>query len=134
MSKTAKIKNKTPSLRSRAAKRESSPSLNLDKSLKHVKPLLPNPVRPSIATIYQGAGVTKKSKNSKQISTKQRRRLAKGIEKAEDAEDKLEKKIERSRGKERVVKERRVGWETTNGKITLEKDSTVPAGEKLLAR
>ena len=32
----------------------------------------------------------------------------KGIERAEHAEDKLEKKIERSRGKEKVVKERRV--------------------------
>ncbi|KAI9785334.1 MAG: hypothetical protein M1839_000352 [Geoglossum umbratile] len=134
MSKTAKIKKKTPSLHSRAAKRESSPSLNLDKSLKNAKPPLPNPARPSIATVYQGAGVTKKSKKSKQLTTKQRRRLTKGIERAEDAEDKLGKRIEKSRGKEKVVKERRVGWETTNDKITLEKDSAPIAKDELLGR
>jgi hypothetical protein len=52
--------------------------------------------------------VTKKSKKSKQITSKQRKRLVEGLQRAEHAEDKLEKKIERSRGKKKIVKDRRV--------------------------
>jgi hypothetical protein len=96
------------SLHSRAAKRASSPSLNVDKSLKNAKPPNAIPPRPSILAIHQAAGVTKKSKKSKQISSKQRKRLVEGIKRAERVEDILEKKIERSRGKEQNVKDRRV--------------------------
>jgi len=110
MAKTAALKKKGAiKPHSRAAKRASSPSINTDKSLKSVKPPADGPNhRPSILAIHQGAGVVKRSKKGRTMSTKARRRQEKGLERAEAVMDKTEKKVAKSIGKERTVKERRV--------------------------
>ncbi|KAJ9637734.1 hypothetical protein H2199_007225 [Coniosporium tulheliwenetii] len=99
MAKTAKLKKKPASLNSRAARRETSPSLNLDKSLKTMKP--PSDSRPSVLA-PQNAGITKKSKKSKPMDM-----------------DKHERKVERSKGRGRRVQERAKNWEELNGRIGL---------------
>ncbi|KAJ9665685.1 hypothetical protein H2201_004169 [Coniosporium apollinis] len=116
MAKTAKLKKKPASLNSRAARREASPSLNLDKSLKTMKP--PSDSRPSVLA-PQNAGITKKSKKSKPMSRAQRLRHEKTMENAERDMDKHERKVERSKGRGRRVQERAKNWEELNGRIGL---------------
>ncbi|KAI9871400.1 MAG: hypothetical protein M1830_002955, partial [Pleopsidium flavum] len=103
MAKTAKLKKNTKptSLHSRAAKRASSPSLNLDKSLKSLKPPADTTKkhRPSVLAVHHGAGITKKKAKGKAVSRSQRRRQEKGLERAEAVMDKTEKKVERNAGK-----------------------------------
>ncbi|KAI9845513.1 MAG: hypothetical protein M1837_004852 [Sclerophora amabilis] len=118
MGKTAKLKKKSTSIRSRAAKRASSPSLNLDKSLTSAKPPAESSnARPSVLAIHQGAGISKKTNRAQSISSKKRRRQEKGVARGELAMDKLEKKVSTSLGRSRVVKQRRAAWEDLNEKI-----------------
>jgi hypothetical protein len=112
------------SIHSRAAKRASSPGIDLDKSLKGLKP----PVdakkhRPSVLAVHQGAGVTKKSKNGRKsvLSAKAKRRQEKGLDRAEAVMDKKEKKVEKSKGRARTVQERSKAWEDLNRKILAKK-------------
>ncbi|EON69476.1 hypothetical protein W97_08736 [Coniosporium apollinis CBS 100218] len=114
MAKTAKLKKKPASIKSRAARRETSPSLNLDKSLKTMKP--PSDSRPSVLA-PQSTGIIKKTKKSKPMSRAQRLRHEKAMENAERDMDKHERKIERSKGRGRKVQERAKNWEELNGKI-----------------
>ncbi|MCJ1386554.1 hypothetical protein MMC17_009680 [Xylographa soralifera] len=126
MAKTAKLKNSNKckisapreSVHSRAAKRASSPSINLDKSLKDVKP--PSTVsasHPSILSVHNGAGIVKRKGKGKSLSRQQRLRQEKGMERAEAVMDKKEKKVERSAIKGKAVKERSAAWDDLNGKI-----------------
>ncbi|KAI9759197.1 MAG: hypothetical protein M4579_002484 [Chaenotheca gracillima] len=122
MGKTGKIKKKTHSVHSRAARRASSPSLNLDKSITTAKAPgseSTSTQRPSVLAIHRNAGVSKKrnSAASNRLSTKQRQRREKGIERAELNGAKLEKKLETSLGKGKAVKERSAAWEDLNGKL-----------------
>ena len=112
------------SVHSRAAKRASSPSIDLDKSLKNVKlPTDSKGHRPSVLAIHQGAGVTKKSKNGRKsvLSTKAKRRQEKGLDRAEAVMDKKEKKIEKSRGRAKNVQDRARAWEDLNNKLSTRK-------------
>jgi hypothetical protein len=112
------------SLHSRAAKRASSPSIDTDKSLKDVKPPAESVnFRPSVLAIHRGAGVTKKQKHGRKsvLSSKAKRRQERGLDRAEAVMDKIEKKIEKSRGKARTVQERSKAWDELNRKMVAKK-------------
>lgn len=110
-------------MRSRAAKRASSPGIDLDKSLKDLKP--PQDVkkqRPSVLAIHQGAGVTKKKNGRKSVlSAKAKRRQEKGMDRAEAVMDKTEIKVQKSKGRARTVQERAKDWNELNKKILAQK-------------
>ncbi|KZF26634.1 hypothetical protein L228DRAFT_258039 [Xylona heveae TC161] len=116
MGKTPKPKKGRPvSVRSRAARREASPSIDVDKSLTETKPPTPSAnERPSVLALHQGAGVTKKSKKAKPMSRAQRRRHEKGLERADTVIDQLEKKVNKSLARGRNVDNRRAEWEDIN--------------------
>jgi hypothetical protein len=111
------------SVHSRAAKRASSPGIDLDKSLKDVKPPETKTQRPSVLAIHQGAGISKKSKNGRKavLSAKAKRRQEKGMDRAEAVMDKKEKKVEKSKGKARTVQERAKAWDELNKKTLAKK-------------
>ncbi|KAE9370338.1 hypothetical protein N431DRAFT_411565 [Stipitochalara longipes BDJ] len=124
MGKTAPPKKKgAASVHSRAAKRASSPGIDLDKSLKDVKPPETKTQRPSVLAIHQGAGISKKSKNGRKavLSAKAKRRQERGMDRAEAVMDKKEKKVEKSKGKARTVQERAKAWDELNKKILAKK-------------
>ncbi|EDU48800.1 conserved hypothetical protein [Pyrenophora tritici-repentis Pt-1C-BFP] len=119
MAKTAKVKKR---LHSRAARRAASPSLNLDKSAQKpahttrdsASPSRPSKVNPH-ALAAKDAGIQKKQRKSGNMTRAQRLRYQKGLERAEDNMEKLEKKRMKSLGKEKKIKERAKGWEDVNG-------------------
>lgn len=104
------------SLHSRAARRATSPSLNTDKSLKNITPpdstSTPHPAMLSA----QNAGISKK-KRQKPLSRQQRLRQRKGVARADAVSDKLEKKVAKSLGSKKNIKERSKAWEEIDGKI-----------------
>lgn len=94
---------------SRAARREESPSVNLDKSLTS----LPRPengiAKPSsFFSSHANAGVLKKRLKPKAASRTQRLRQQRGMERAETVMDQREKKIAKCIGKAKKVKVRKV--------------------------
>lgn len=101
--------NTAQSSKSRAARRQSSPSLDVDKSLATV-PRLESEViqRDSILADRANAGVTKKQAKPKPKSRSQRFRQQKGLERAEIVIDQLEKKVAGSVKRGKNVKSRRV--------------------------
>ncbi|KAF2264747.1 hypothetical protein CC78DRAFT_218613 [Lojkania enalia] len=118
MAKTARLKKRQSGPNSRAARRAVSPSIDLDKSITAGLRASPSKSRPSVnpkphVLAAQSSGVTKKSK-SKPMKRAQRLRQLKAMDKAESALDKLEVKVQQSVGREKVVKERRKGWEEVN--------------------
>ncbi len=111
-------------MHSRAAKRASSPGIDLDKSLKDLKPpVATKNQRASVLAIHQGAGISKKSKNGRKsvLSSKAKRRQEKGLDRAEAVIDKKEIKIEKSKDRARTVQERARNWEELNKKILAQK-------------
>ncbi|KAJ8065006.1 hypothetical protein OCU04_007309 [Sclerotinia nivalis] len=118
MGKTAPLKNKgSTSVRSRAAKRASSPSIDTDKSLKNVKAPTETVYHPQVLSPHQGAGVSKKKNGRKsQLSSKAKRRQDKGLDRAEAVMDRTSTKIEKSKYRGRNVQERAKTWETLNKK------------------
>ena len=111
-------------MHSRAAKRASSPGIDLDKSLKDIKPpAKPKSQRPSILAVHQGAGVTKKSKNGRKtvLSARAKRRQEKGLDRAEAVMDKKEKRVEKSKDRARTVQDRAKAWEDLNKKMLAQK-------------
>ncbi|TGO18284.1 hypothetical protein BTUL_0011g00900 [Botrytis tulipae] len=116
MGKTAPLKNKaSTSVRSRAAKRASSPSIDTDKSLKNVKAPAETVYNPQILSPHQGAGVSKK-KSGRQLSSKAKKRQNKGMDRAEAVMDRTSTKIEKSKYRGRNVQERAKTWEALNKK------------------
>ncbi|OAG23449.1 hypothetical protein CC77DRAFT_1092776 [Alternaria alternata] len=122
MAKTAKVKKRPVTIHSRAARRAASPSLNLDKSAQ--KPAnttrdSASPSRPSQANPHalkaKDAGIQKKQKKDTKMTRAQRLRYQKGLERAEENMDKLEKKRAKSVGKSKKIVERAKGWENVNG-------------------
>ncbi|EDN05891.1 Alb1 superfamily domain-containing protein [Histoplasma capsulatum] len=129
MAKTAKVKAKvsSKSMHSRAAKRAVSPTN--ESLLKFVPRTEPIPtVKPHILSAQHNAGITKKSK-SKQITRAQRKRQEKGLERAELIMDRTEKKIAKSMGKAKVVKERRSTWDDMNRKALAVPGKVVSGGD-----
>ncbi|KAI1451984.1 Alb1-domain-containing protein [Annulohypoxylon moriforme] len=115
-------KKKGPSIHSRAARRATSPGIDTDKSLKNVQPPSESvDYRPSILSIHQGAGVTKKTKKSRNMSFKARRRHEKGQDRAAAIIDRTEKKITKSKGQARTIQTRRKTWDEVNNQIPANK-------------
>jgi hypothetical protein len=107
-------------IHSRAARRAASPSLNLDKSAQkpsHTTRDSASPSRPdkinTHALAAKDAGIQKKQKKGS-MTRAQRLRYQKGLERAEENMDKLEKKRMKSVGKQGLIKERAKGWEDVN--------------------
>ncbi|KAF7935503.1 hypothetical protein BELL_0102g00050 [Botrytis elliptica] len=135
MGKTAPLKNKaSTSVRSRAAKRASSPSIDTDKSLKNVKAPAETVYNPQILSPHQGAGVSKK-KSGRQLSSKAKKRQNKGMDRAEAVMDRTSTKIEKSKYRGRNVQERAKTWEALNKKAqeavqaAMDKENEVSEGE-----
>ncbi|RPB29844.1 hypothetical protein L211DRAFT_864396 [Terfezia boudieri ATCC MYA-4762] len=137
MPKTAKLRRAkaSNSIHSRAAKRVSSPSLEVDKSLLNLavpedpktapltaKQKLDKAISEiSMRTPGQGlsgeyAGVSKKKRGTK-LTSKQRRRKEQGVIMAERVAGRLEKKVEESTGRCKTVEGRKGNWEELNSKI-----------------
>ncbi|KAF3063671.1 hypothetical protein GL218_02297 [Daldinia childiae] len=111
-------KRKAPSVHSRAARRATSPSIDTDKSLKNVQPPAESvDHRPSVLAIHQGAGVSKKTTKSKNMSSKARRRYEKGQDRAANIMERTERKIAKSKGKARTIQTRSKAWDEINNQI-----------------
>ncbi|KAI1092337.1 Alb1-domain-containing protein [Rostrohypoxylon terebratum] len=124
-------KKKGPSIHSRAARRATSPGIDTDKSLKNVQPPSESvDYRPSILSIHQGAGVTKKTKKSRNMSSKARRRYEKGQDRAAAIMDRTEQKITKSKGQARTIQTRRKTWDEVNNQIPTTKKSREEAEEE----
>ncbi|KAI8952314.1 Alb1-domain-containing protein [Xylaria longipes] len=111
-------KKKAPSLHSRAARRATSPGIDTDKSLKNVRPP-PESVdhRPSILAIHNGAGVSKKQKKGRALSSKARKRHEKAQDRAAAIMERTEKKAALSKDSSRTIQGRRKAWEEINQNI-----------------
>ncbi|EXJ63342.1 uncharacterized protein A1O5_11663 [Cladophialophora psammophila CBS 110553] len=113
MAKTSKIKkDPTANPRSRASKRATSPSIDVDKSLKDAP-------RASDATPILSArpnsGITKAKRKQKPLSRGQRRRHERGLARAEMVQDQFARKIEDASHRLRKRRERKGIWEEVNG-------------------
>ncbi|KAI1633547.1 Alb1-domain-containing protein [Biscogniauxia mediterranea] len=111
-------RKKAPSVRSRAVRRATSPSIDTDKSLKNVQPP-PESVdhRPSILAIHHGAGVSKKSKKGRSMSSKARRRYEKEQDRAVAIMERTQKKVAKSKGQARTIHSRAKAWDEINKQI-----------------
>lgn len=101
---------------SRAARREASPTVDINKSLLSA-PRAESTVfqRDSILSERANAGVTKKQPKRKNLSRTQHQRQKKGMERAEHVMDQLEKKVSRSVNQGKTVKARKVYWLLNSG-------------------
>ncbi|KAI0423419.1 Alb1-domain-containing protein [Xylaria sp. FL1042] len=124
---TISKKKKAPSLHSRAARRATSPGIDTDKSLKDVQPP-PESVdhRPSILAIHHGAGISKKQKKGRAISSKARKRHEKAQDRAAVIMERTEKKVALSKDQSRTIQGRRKLWEEINQKISLSNGQVEP--------
>ncbi|KAL2889362.1 Alb1-domain-containing protein [Ceratocystis lukuohia] len=113
-----KKKDRAPSERSRAARREFSPSLDAGRAVRALSPAAPEKVdsRPSVLAIHHGAGVSKKIKSGRKAakSFKQRRRQERGIDRAEAVADITANKIARSVDHNKSVRSRNKTWDEVN--------------------
>ena len=141
MAKTAKLKKKrapsppqvllslctplTPppevTVRSRAARRAVSPSINIG-------PIKSTPAdsepKPHVLSAKK-SGISKPKKSN--LKRAQRERYQKGLERGADNMDKLELKRQKSKLREKNVKERAKGWEDINGESTKRKKGAFDA-------
>ncbi|CAC9895488.1 unnamed protein product [Aureobasidium pullulans] len=112
MAKATKAKARPVSTRSRAARREASPGIDLDKSITSEK----TTKEPSEWTSgAHDAGISKKKKQ-KNMTRAQRVRKEKGLERAEANMDVLHTKKAKSFVRARRIDDRRANWETLNDK------------------
>jgi hypothetical protein len=104
------LSNQLPaqSTHSRAARRASSPSVDIDKSLTSLPRVESDEQRDSVLAERANAGVTKKKPKPKSKSRTQRLRQEKGSERAEIVMDQLEKKVAGSVKRGKNVNARRV--------------------------
>ncbi|CAJ2508041.1 Uu.00g092270.m01.CDS01 [Anthostomella pinea] len=111
-------KKKAPSVHSRAARRATSPSINTDKSLKNVQPPADSVNhRPSVLAIHQGAGVSKKQKKGRQLTSKALRRQEKDQERAAAILERTQQKVAKSKDQSRVIQSRSKTWDEVNQQI-----------------
>lgn len=103
------------SSKSRAGRRAKSPSADPEKSLKAAPEEYDLPEQDlSVLSARSGAGIVKKSKKQKPLSRQQRLRKEKGMARADIVTEKLEKKVDVSRKKGKLIKERAAAWEELN--------------------
>lgn len=122
-----------PSLHSRAARRATSPGIDTDKSLKNVQPP-PESVdhRPSILAIHSGAGVAKKQKKNRAMSSRARKRYEKAQDRAAAVMERTEKKVALSKDQSKAIQHRRKVWDEINQTIPLN-NSKAESKEKVHA-
>ncbi|KAI1259329.1 Alb1-domain-containing protein [Xylariaceae sp. FL1019] len=114
---TISKKTKAPSVHSRAARRATSPSIDTDRSLKEVRlPAESIDHRPSVLALHHGAGVSKKQKNGRALSSRARKRQERAQDRAVAIMERTEKKIGRSKGQSRKTQARQKEWEQINHK------------------
>ncbi|KAI1745864.1 Alb1-domain-containing protein [Xylaria scruposa] len=119
-------KKKAPSLHSRAARRATSPGIDTDKSLKNVQPPPDDSVdhRPSILAIHHGAGVSKKQRQGRAMSSRARKRQEKAQDRAAAVMERTEKKVALSKDSSRTIQTRRKVWEEINQDISSKSHNT----------
>ncbi|TGZ80537.1 hypothetical protein EX30DRAFT_396253 [Ascodesmis nigricans] len=102
---------------SRASRRALSPPPPTvpETSTRAVSPTVPEKV--AVLGVRGDQGVSKKKKKGKQLSRAQKERKAAAMERAEAAMGKLEKKVEESKGRAKIVDGRRGAWEEQNEKV-----------------
>ncbi|KAK4042923.1 Alb1-domain-containing protein [Parachaetomium inaequale] len=108
---------KGPSLHSRAARRATSPGIDTDKSLKHVRPPQESvDRRPAVLAAHHAGGVTKKAKSGRKavLSTRARRRQERSMDRAEAIMDRTAVKVQKSKGHAKVIFSRRKTWDEVN--------------------
>ncbi|CAK7240012.1 MAG: hypothetical protein STHCBS139747_001447 [Sporothrix thermara] len=109
---------RAPSKHSREARRATSPGIDLDKSLKNVKPPQESVnFRPSILGIHQAAGVSKRIKKQGRksvLSAKARRRQERGLDMAAAVMERTAQKVQRSKSNARAVQSRSKEWTEIN--------------------
>jgi hypothetical protein len=108
---TTKLIISAPSIHSRAARREASPSLNTDKSLKEAR--APSPSHDHLYARPQASGGIRKKKKA---STKaQKARHAAALERADIVKEQIQVKKSKSFVKMKSIRNRRKDWEDVNG-------------------
>ncbi|KAI0471116.1 Alb1-domain-containing protein [Xylariaceae sp. FL0804] len=129
---TVTKKRKAPSIHSRAARRATSPSINTDKSLKEVQaPAESVDYRPSVLSIHHGAGVSKKQKPGRPMSSKARKRHEKAQDRAAAILERTAQKVGKSKGQARSIQSRAKTWDAINSTVTSsKKESKEPPAEE----
>jgi hypothetical protein len=116
MSSPTNIKTFAANPRSRASKRATSPSIDLDKSLK-AAPRNDSLSQPVLAP-RPGAGIAKKKSKRGNAKTRgQKVRQEKGLQRAEAVMDQMQKKVEWAKEREGKRRERRKVWEEVNSGV-----------------
>ncbi|EXJ84031.1 hypothetical protein A1O3_04698 [Capronia epimyces CBS 606.96] len=123
MGKTGKVKQKsTANPRSRASKRATSPSIDVDKSLKDTP-------RASDATpilsAHPNGGVTKPKRKQKQLTRGQRKRHEKELARAQAVQDHLAKKVNDATVKLKKRRERKGVWDEVNSTTKFEQTRAI---------
>lgn len=69
--------------------------------------------------LHQNAGVTKKAKRGRKavLSTRARRRHARGLERAEEIVDRTANKVQKSKRAAVSIEERKKAWDEVNGSV-----------------
>ncbi|KIW64486.1 hypothetical protein PV04_09415 [Phialophora macrospora] len=114
MAKTTKLKNTTANPRSRASKRATSPSIDVDKSIKQAPRA--SDATPILAT-RPNSGVTKSKKKQKPLTKGQKRRQERGLARAEIVQDRMSRKVEDAAGRLKKRRERKGMWDEVNGSV-----------------
>jgi hypothetical protein len=109
-----------PSKHSRAARRATSPSIDVDKSVKELKPARDPILRPSVLAARESSGVSKKKSQGRKMSARARRRHERGMQMAEAVLERTSTKVEKSKGRGRAVQDRAKAWELINKKAAEE--------------
>ncbi|KAK1780385.1 Alb1-domain-containing protein [Copromyces sp. CBS 386.78] len=115
---------------SRAARRQTSPGIDLDKSLKGVRPPQESVnLRPTVLAAHHNSGITKKTKK-KQLSSKMRKRQEKSMDRAEAIMDRTSTKKAKSMRKAAVIESRKRTWDDVNVVALAEIGKEPPKKEK----
>ncbi|EEA28579.1 hypothetical protein TMatcc_003078 [Talaromyces marneffei ATCC 18224] len=115
MVRTGKLKKKSTSVHSRAARRGNSPS-DVDRSLESMSRVEAPTKAAGVLAAHANAGISKK-KATKKLTRSQRLRQQKGIERGEMLFDRLETKVEKAKTSySKVANARKVQWEDLSGK------------------
>ncbi|KAK4151317.1 Alb1-domain-containing protein [Chaetomidium leptoderma] len=106
-----------PSLHSRASRRATSPSIDTDKSLKHVQPPQDSvDRRPAVLAAHHAGGVIKKTKTGRKAvpSFKARKRQERSMDRAEAIMDRTALKVQKSKVSAKVIESRKKTWDEVN--------------------
>ena len=122
-----------PSKHSRAARRETSPSIDTDRSLKTARPPAESAdVRPTILAAHRGGGVSKEKRKAgggrkAVLSTRARRRLERSAHRAETVADRSANKVHASKAQLGVIRSRKRPWEEINRDVAGTRDASAKA-------